>query len=443
VYAEAYRITHNGSYAAVARDTCDWVLREMTGKEGGFYSALDADSEGVEGKFYVWTREEILEVLGQEEGAKFGAAYNVARDGNYHEESTGQHQGSNILFLTQLPSVNYSGAREKLLAHRAKRTWPGLDDKVLTSWNGLMIGALARAGVILEESRYIEAAKRAASFILSDMRKDGQLLRSYRAGQAKIPAYLDDYVFLADGLLALHEATGNERWKSEAAALMDVVLKRFGDERGGFYYSSVDHEQLLARTKDPFDQAVPSANAVAALVLLKLDDLDRASRSVQAFMPLLQRGPTASATFIMVAARCADRMSKSGPALSARKGPVRVEVAVTPTNAAPGATLDLAVKLTIDEGWHINAHEPGDEKLIPTSIELSTNANFALKKMNYFKGAKPLKGGLVIGGKVDVSKTAPAGETNLEVVISFQPCDDTRCLKAENVTLQIPLAVTR
>jgi len=441
VYAEAYRVTSNGSYAAVARDTCDWVLREMTGKEGGFYSALDADSERVEGKFYVWTRDEIIEVLGEEEGTAFCKAYNVSKDGNYHEEATGESTGSNIPYLTQLPGVDLSAARQKLLAHRAKRVWPGLDDKVLTSWNGLMISALARAGKILEEPRYVEAATKAATFILSGMRTDGQLLRSYRAGSAKIPAYLDDYVFLANGLLDLLDATGDDRWKKEAVALMDVVSKRFADERGGFFYASVEHEQLLTRTKDPFDQAVPSANAVAALVLLRLDDLDRASGSVQAFMPLLQRAPTAASTFILAAARCADRMTKSGPALSVRKGPVRVEIAVTPTNAAPGGTLDLAVKLTIDEGWHINAHTPADDTLIPTSIEIATNANFALKKMNYVKGSKPLKGGLVIGGKVDVSKTAPAGTTNLDVIVTFQPCDETRCLKAEEVKLQIPVAI--
>ncbi|MFH0909108.1 MAG: thioredoxin domain-containing protein [bacterium] len=441
VYAEAYRVTSNASYAAVARDTCDWVLREMTGKEGGFYSALDADSEGVEGKFYVWTRDEIIEVLGEEEGTNFCAAYNITAGGNYHEESTGESTGSNIPFLKQLPAVDFSAARQKLLARRVKRVWPGLDDKVLTAWNGLMIGALARAGTVLDEPRYLDAAKKAASFILSDMQKDGQLLRSYRAGAARIPAYLDDYVFLANGLLDLHEATGETGWRDHAVKLLGIVSERFRDERGGFFYASVDHEQLLARTKDPFDQAVPSANAVAALVLLRLDDIDGAARCLHVFMPMLQRGPTGAGTFILVAARCADRMSKSGPTLSARKGPVRVAVALSPTAAPPGATLDLAVKLAIDEGWHINAHKPDDKDLVPTSVSIETNGIFALKQVDYPKGTKPLKGALVIGGKIGVAKDAPGGTANIDITIAFQPCDETRCLKPENITIQVPFAV--
>ncbi len=429
VYAEAFRITSNQLYAAVARDTCDWVLREMTDQEGGFYSALDADSAGEEGKFYVWTREEILDVLGKGEGETFCAAYNITESGNYHEEATGHATGANIPYLTSPATEDFSGARKKLLAVRSKRTWPGLDDKVLCSWNGLMIGALARAGVILGEPRYVDAAKKAAAFIQKRMTTEKGLLRSYRAGKAQVPAYLDDYVFLAGGLLDLHEATGDEKYLVESRALLEVVSDRFTDGHGAFFYASADHEQLLARTKDPFDQAVPSANAAAALVLLRLGETDRAAQCIQAFMPLIQRAPTGAATFILAAARCADRLAKkpSDPS-RAHKGPVTAELAATGT--------EFTVTLTIDKGWHINSHKPEEEELIPTTVEVATNDVFRLDQIDYPSGAN-YTGKKVIRGTLKMVKKAT---TNLEVTVTFQPCDESRCLKPEEVTLVTPLS---
>jgi uncharacterized protein YyaL (SSP411 family) len=429
VYAEAHRVTGNAAYAAVARDTCDWVLREMTGPEGGFFSALDADSEGVEGRFYVWSHDEIVRILGEEDGALFCGAYNIRPGGNYRDEASGEASGQNIPHLTAWPPAEHAdrlaAARAKLLAQRVTRTWPGLDDKVIASWNGLMIGALARAGTALQEPRYIEAATRAAAFILSGMTDQSGLLRTWRHGKAAVPAYLDDHVFLASGLLDLHDATRDERWKNEAFALLGIVRARFRDPRGGFFYNSDGHESLLTRTRDPFDQAVPSANAAAALLLLRAYDLtqdgaclDDAQASVSSVSRLIVRAPTGAGTYMIAAVRLADRLgedAKPKPA-SARiqRGPVIVAGAYTSSN-------EVEVTLTIDKGWHINGHQPAEGHLVPTSVSGLTGVTYPPSPVYTDK--------VLLRGR---------RKGDDPVSVTFQPCDDARCLKTETVTLDLP-----
>ena len=278
-----------------AEETLDWALREMTGPEGAFYSALDADSEGVEGKFYVWSIDELRDVLGddaEEAIAWFGAT------------QSGNFEGANILESRgpePAPEVR-ERIRAALLARRAERIRPGLDDKRLTAWNALMIGALAEAGAVLEREDYLAAARRAAAFVLDEMRdEDGRLLRTYNAGEAKLNGYLEDHAFLVEALLTLYEATFEPRWFHAARELADTMIERFADHDGaGFFQTSSDHEQLVARRKEIDDSPIPSGQSSAAYGLLRLAALTGDSRYEEAalgvlrlFADLLARSPLA------------------------------------------------------------------------------------------------------------------------------------------------------
>ena len=280
-YAEAYQATGDGEYARVARETIDYILRDMTDPLGGFYSTEDADSEGEEGKFYVWTPDEIDAILGEEAGAVFGRVYDVTDGGNF--------EGHNILNLSKTLAQSamvlgmaegelrnlLASSRKKLFAEREKRVHPAKDDKVLVSWNGLMIDALARAGAALGEPRYTDAAAKAADFIHGTLRRpDGRLLHTWRHGVAKLDAYLDDYACLANSLISLYEATFDASRLVEAVRLADLVLAYFADKKnGGFFYTADDHEQLIARNKEVADSSTPAASAMAATVLVRLAKL--------------------------------------------------------------------------------------------------------------------------------------------------------------------------
>jgi uncharacterized protein YyaL (SSP411 family) len=262
-YLHGFQVSRDERLSRVASETLDWALREMRGEEGGFYSALDADSEGVEGKFYVWTLQELRDLLGEladEAIAYFGAT------------EAGNFEGANVLEARGPEPERLPEIRRKLFAARAERIRPGLDDKRLTSWNALMISALAEAGAVLERPDYLDAAVRAAEFVLREMRDaDGRLRRTYKDGRAKLNAYLEDHAYLLDALLTLYEATFDPRWFGEARALADTMIERFADEaNGGFFSTSVDHEALLTRRKDLEDTPIPAGNSSAALGLLRL-----------------------------------------------------------------------------------------------------------------------------------------------------------------------------
>ena len=266
VYLHAWQVTGNDFYRRITEETLDYVLREMRHEDGGFYSSQDADSEGVEGKFYVWSADEIREALG-EEADTFMRVYGVSNEGNW--------EGHNILNLRLAEALDgrIAAARATLYELRSKRIWPGLDDKVLTSWNGLMLAAFAEAGQALGRADYIEAAESNADFLHRTMRRDsGRLFRTWKAGSdAKYNGYLEDYAYLADGLLALYEATFERRWVDWARELAELMLGHFRDTKnGGFFDTSDDHEQLIHRPKDLQDNAVPSGNAMAASVLVRL-----------------------------------------------------------------------------------------------------------------------------------------------------------------------------
>jgi uncharacterized protein YyaL (SSP411 family) len=313
-YLDVYLVTGAANYARVLRETLNYIIRDMTSPSGGFFSTEDADSEGFEGLFYTWTPDEIDAVLGEKQGATFGRVYDVSDAGNF--------EGRSILnlpktleqcaaILRREPhelAAELAESREKLFAVREQRVRPGLDDKVIVAWNGLMIDAMARAGAALNEPEYVITADEVASYIMSRMRRDdGRLLHSCRNGHAKLDAYLDDYAALANSLVSLYEANLKERWIDGAVQLMDIVLDKFVDPAGGgLFYTASDHEQLIARTKELTDSSIPSGNSLAANALLRLgrligraDYLDAAEQILAAAVPIMQRAPMAAGQMLL------------------------------------------------------------------------------------------------------------------------------------------------
>jgi uncharacterized protein YyaL (SSP411 family) len=315
VYLEAYQATGNPEYARVARETMDYILGRMTSPEGPFYSTEDADSEGVEGKYYVWSLAEVVEVLGPERAKLFAYVYDVTEHGNWEHANILNlpktiAQAAGVLNRSvQNMQTDLAEARGKLLDVREKRIPPGKDTKVLTSWNGLMLAPLAEGSLILDEPRYAEAASKAASFLLDRMRTlDGRLLHSYKDGQAKFNGYLDDYANFIDGLTRLFEATGEARWIEAAVDLAGVMVDEFHDpDNGGFFYVGKSHEALIARQKDAYDNATPSGNAMAATALARLacltgraDFEDLARSTLQAVQLVMEKAPTAAGQSLIV-----------------------------------------------------------------------------------------------------------------------------------------------
>ena len=275
-YLEAYQATGKSEYANTAREVFTYVLRDMTAPEGGFYSAEDADSEGVEGRFYVWSEGEIRDALDGPTADLVIDRYQVRKDGNWTDPTGHGDAGSNILHLkdgtVEAERGEIERARQLLFAHREKRVHPGKDDKILTDWNGLMIAALARGAQVLGERSYAEAASKALLFLLDRLcTQEGRLLHRYRDGEASIMANLDDYAFVIWGLIELYEATFDTRFLASALSLNRDQAAHFWDEtEGGFFFAPDDGEELLVRQKDAYDGAVPSGNSVAMLNLLRL-----------------------------------------------------------------------------------------------------------------------------------------------------------------------------
>jgi len=321
-YVEAYQATGKPEYADTAREILTYVTRDMTSPEGAFYSAEDADSEGVEGKFYVWTEREIREVLGKDEADLAVRVFNVGAEGNFSEEATGEATGANILHLTRPLSewasdlsvsesslrAQLGTVRETLFAHRAKRVHPHKDDKILTDWNGLMIAAFAKAAQALGEPAYADAAAKAADFVLGKMRTgQRRLLHRYRDGQAALQATVDDYAFLIWGLIELYGATFDVERLGSAIELNEDLIEHFwDDERGGLFFTASDGEELLVRQKEVYDGAVPSANSVAMLNLLRLGRMtanpsldEKAAAIAKAFAGTVRQFPSAHTQFMV------------------------------------------------------------------------------------------------------------------------------------------------
>ncbi len=272
-YLEAFQATGNEKYSTAANEIFTYVLRDMTSNIGGFFSAEDADSEGVEGKFYVWSLSELREILGEKDAKIFASAYNIHNEGNFHDELTRALTGKNILHITEPLSEDNSLElmRQKLFNFREKRIPPYKDDKILTDWNGLMIAAMAIGGRVLGVDSYTTGAKRAAGFITKYLKRDNRLLKRYREGEASLPAHLDDYAFMIWGLIELYESTFDAAYLKEAYSLNRTQIELFWDDtNGGFYFTSKEEEELLIRRLELYDGATPSGNSVSALNNLRL-----------------------------------------------------------------------------------------------------------------------------------------------------------------------------
>ena len=277
-YFEAYQATRKERYRQVGEEILNYVLREMTSPEGGFYSTQDADSEGEEGKFYVWTRDQIKEALGKEKGTPFCAYYGVTPQGNFERGTNVLHIASSLEKVSELYGISIPDLKklleeggEKLFAEREKRIRPGRDEKILTSWNGLMISGIVDGFKVTENELYLKGAKGAARFILQEMRKDGHLTRVFHKGKCQGKGYSEDYAFFIQALIDLYEATFEVDWLREADDLNTRMIDQFWDERsGGFFFTGKENESLIARSKSPYDNAIPSPNSVAVFNLLRL-----------------------------------------------------------------------------------------------------------------------------------------------------------------------------
>ena len=310
VLADAHAATGDVFFSSIAGETAEWVMNEMQDPEGGYYATLDADSEGEEGKFYLWTRRQVRRALEKSEYEAFGRLSGLMEPPNFEgREWHLQVRNPDRALASQLADDStldlLDSARRKLLAVRDQRVRPGRDEKILTGWNGLMIRAMARGARLLGSDEMADSATRAVDFVRAQLWRDGRLLACYKDGRARFPAYLDDYAFLADGLLELLQV----RWRSEdlalACELADVMLARFADPRGGFYFTADDHEALIHRPKALADEATPSGNGVAVRVLICLGSLlgetrylEAARRTLAVGWPMLERFPEAHGTLL-------------------------------------------------------------------------------------------------------------------------------------------------
>ena len=443
VYLQAYQLTQEPRYRRVAEEIFGFIFREMTAPEGGFYAALDAETDAEEGKYYVWTADEIQKVLGKKDAKHFNDVYGVDKGPNF--------EGKSVLYVPKGSVVesavkDLSTAREKLLKARAEREYPLLDTKVIVNWNGLMIDALAYGYQVLGEEQYLAAASKAAQFVLDTLRKpDGELWHTYTAGVVKQDAYLDDYAFFVRGLLGLYHATGEEKWLDSARTLTDTMIQLFWDDKnGGFYYTKADAKHLIVRTKKPYDSAIPSGNAVAVKNLLAFgaDYRNYAEKTLRTFSDSMAQSPSsfmhmhfALNHYLMTAEKEFDIATPS------------LVTAATAIKAENDEIFKVEVQLKIAAGWHINANPAGQDNLIPTTLEVDTDMPVEIIDIAYPKGRSArfefsdeslnvYEDSLTIPLKLK-RKSNATGSSKVTLKLTYQPCNDTECLFPD--TLEIPL----
>jgi hypothetical protein len=474
IYADAHERRPEDRYRRTATQTCDWVLREMTHEEGGFLSALDADSEGQEGKFYLWSREEIERVLTEKQSKLFCAAFGVLREGNFRDPVDGRRPGTNVLYRAEpctalskcLEISRDKVARmlteclEKLRAHRQGRVGPGRDEKILTAWNAMMISGLVRCGEVFDEPRYLDAARKAGQFLLKQMRgDDGRLLRTWRDGRARIEGYLEDYALLCEALVDLAEATGQEHWVDEACRLARTMVELFADrESGEFFFTAGRDESLLLRPRDWLDNATPSPAGSAVWILARLgttrdcgDLADLADSALAHHAQWIHQAPTAVATLVRAAQLRidADRAGRQVPPSVGPAQPVQVEAETDEIRLAKGSSAPARVKLRIREPWHIYGREEEASRYVPTSFRLSGDRDLSLGAVEYPTCRRwdlgpevsvPIYSGLaVFEVGIVASPNASAGSHRAELTVRFQPCREGRCLEPSE--RKIPLKV--
>ncbi|MCP4043975.1 MAG: thioredoxin domain-containing protein, partial [Gammaproteobacteria bacterium] len=386
IYLRAWRLRGRPLYARVARQILDYVLRDMTAPGGGFYSATDADSEGEEGRFFLWTPEQLLTVLGAERAALARELFDVTESGNFEDRTILNLPISLEEYAEQkgipLPDLvaKVEDIRRELYRARERREHPLRDDKIITAWNGMMIGALASAAEIFGDSRYRDGASKAAEFIWRENRRDsGELWRAHLHGSSSVAAGQEDYAYLAEGLLALYDVTGERHWLERAKEIADKMLVKFWDDQaGGFFMGSGDTQlNSMARPKEASDGATPSGNSVALRVLSRLARRtgeeryrDWANATLSAFSAMIEGHPEGFAYLLMGAAEL--NHGELGGRQYAARGAVPVRVRITEDGKVGG---ELRVELEIQPGWHVNGHQPLQENLIPTVLSLDSGAS--------------------------------------------------------------------
>ena len=474
VFVRAHEVTKDPRWRREAEATFAFVARSLTGPEGGFSSSLDAEADGEEGKTYAWTRAEARRILGATlDFDDFARVYGL--DGEHTFEGnryvlrmprTLEDQARGLNTIPEALDARLAPLRAKLLAARDARPQPRLDDKVLTAWNGLMIAAYADGFRVLKDDAYRRAAEKAADFLLAKLTTpDGRLLRTYRAGRAKLPAYLEDYAFLVHGLLRLHAATGDASRLDQARRLADRMAADFADdEHGGFFYTADDHESLLARTKDPVDNALPGGNGVALRDLVALARatgearyLDAAGKALDAFSPALSRHPADLPTMLVALDEYLDARpaAPTPPPPADGLPPAGVAIAhaalAKGVEIAPGREFEVVIDLAIQDGWHVYANPVRSEGLKPTAVTLADDHPLRLVRVEYPAGvARPLapgredkvdvyEGKVAIRARVRVADDATAGNAMLNLRVRYQACNERSCLAP--ASLDVPLHV--
>ncbi|WP_373509095.1 protein-disulfide reductase DsbD domain-containing protein, partial [Thiocapsa sp.] len=472
LYLAGWRLTGDPELARVVRRTLDFVLRDLTSPAGGFYSATDAESEGEEGLFFLWTPAELRSVLSAEDAELAIALYGVTESGNFEER--------NILHLPSAPE-SFAAARglssaelwqrmdainQRLYRHREGRPHPHRDEKILTAWNGMMIAALAEAADALGEPRYLSAAERAAELLWSEQRPaPGRINRVYLDGRTAQPGLLEDYAFLGQAMIALYDATGEQRWLTRAREMVDALWERFADhgEGGLFMGEAAEATPLMTRPKDLTDGVMPSATSAALQLLAELtrrtDELayERHASALSASTSgLIARAPSAFPS--LLAALNLMRHGDTGHLQYGARGAVRADARISARNN-PGddGRASLVIDLTLRPGWHVNAHRPLQDELIGTTLRISGESGDWQMAAPAYPTPEILRLGFqseplaVYQGQVRIAATlaenpqqrADPGEDPsgwLPFELRLQACSDAICLAPETLVLQVPLS---
>ncbi len=481
LYASAAAELDEPRYARVARDICDFAIREMVLPDGAFASSIDADTPEGEGAYYAWSRDEIISALGRQRAERFCQAFDVRAEGNWRDEASGRATRTNLLRLRKpldqlaetwglSPEQARDVVDEDLLTLRMARSTrpaPTRDDKVLVAWNGLMIAALARCGLTLREPEYVEAASRAAEFLLASCLTHKGLVRSWTAGRCGHPAFLQDHACLIRALAWLFKASGRQIWLNHARRLAEDMIGLFADPQGGFYSARVQ-DDLLTRSRDTIDTALPSGNASAVIALVELADtaqlrqyLWHARTTLEAVLPAMRRHPQATAGLALGLARFREvqktmaRLRHSDirrlPDVMGSSPPLEWEIYCSSIRCRPGGRIDLAVHLVISEPWQVYANQPQADHVMPTGIAMEVPNDLQTlwcwpegNPSPYGNGdARPrvYSGATWVTGAIQIPPDQSPGPLELVFSLTCQPCEQDRCLEPMSQELTLTLDI--
>lgn len=501
VYIEAFHQTGNTEYRKTAEGVFRYLFREMTDPTGGFHSALDAETGGVEGEFYVWTRDEITKTLGRDEAEFFCKVYGLDEPKVFehgyvlHLPKSLNDVAEELKISPASLDARLNTLRQQLLSLRDKRESLLKDDKILTSWNGLMIRALANTGRVLGNSKYTKAATKAAEFILSGMRDEkGRLHRTFRGKQAKLNAYLDDYAFLVEGLLALYRTTQDKKWLEVARQLTDDQIDLFWDKNGkGFFFTSHHHEELIARTKNAYDAVLPSGNSVSVRNLIQLAQLTGeakyqtyAEETLKVFAGNLKQTPSGTTNMALaigeyldafetqqkpptengenpeadeetslrsrddlqsvVLTVAAEAAGEEATSKKKKEELVTIKAFLSVDKLPSGGQCKVVMQLFVKKGWHINANPPKPKFLKPTVFSISSKQNIKLTNIRYPKPKKfelegfdetlsVYEGQVNIYGVLEIPANLTADTDEVELKVRYQACNDVQCFPPKTLKL--------